>query len=44
MSESRLFSVKMRASRGSEHVSGAERIVMPSATLETVFALVWRAL
>ena len=34
----------MRASRGSEHVSGAERIVTPSATPETVSALVRRAL
>ncbi len=44
MSEDRLFSVKMRASRGGEHVSGAERIVAPSATPETVSALVRRAL
>ena len=44
MSENRLLSVKMRASRGSEHVSGAERIVTPSATPETVSALVRRAL
>ena len=44
MSESRLFSVKMRASRGGEHVSGAERIVTPSATPETASALVRRAL
>ena len=44
MSESRLFSVKMRASRGCEHVSGAERIVTPSATPETASALVRRAL
>lgn len=44
MSEDRLLSVKMRASRGSEHVSGAERIVTPSATPETVSALVRRAL
>ena len=44
MSDSRLFSVKMRASRGCEHVSGAERIVTPSATPETASALVRRAL
>ena len=44
MSEDSLFSVKMRASRGGEHVSGAERIVAPSATPETVSALVRRAL
>ena len=42
MSESRLFSVKMRASRGGEHVSGAERIVSPSATMDTAAALVRR--
>ncbi|MBR1588826.1 MAG: 6-carboxyhexanoate--CoA ligase, partial [Kiritimatiellae bacterium] len=44
MSDSRLFSVKMRASRGNEHVSGAERIVAPAATPETAAALVKRAL
>ena len=44
MSENRLFSVKMRASRGGEHVSGAERIVAPSATPETAASLVRRAL
>ena len=44
MSEGHLFSVKMRASRGGEHVSGAERIVAPSATPEVASALVRRAL
>ena len=44
MSDGRLFSVKMRASRGSEHVSGAERIVAPYAAPETAAALVRRAL
>ena len=44
MSDGRLFSVKMRASRVGEHVSGAERIVAPSAAPETAAALVKRAL
>ncbi|MBR0056192.1 MAG: 6-carboxyhexanoate--CoA ligase, partial [Kiritimatiellae bacterium] len=44
MSDGRLFSVKMRASRGGEHVSGAERIVAAQAAPETAAALVRRAL
>ncbi len=44
MSDARLFSVKMRASRCDEHVSGAERIVAPAAAPETAAALVRRAL
>ena len=44
MSDGSLFSVKMRASRGSEHVSGAERIVPSSAAPRTAAALVTRAL
>ena len=44
MSDTRLFSVKMRASQGGEHVSGAERIVAPAAAPETAASLVKRAL
>ena len=44
MSDTRLFSVKMRASQGGEHVSGAERIVAPAAAPETAALLVKRAL
>ena len=44
MSDGRLFSVKMRASRSGEHVSGAERIVAAQAAPETAAALVRRAL
>ena len=44
MSDGRLFSLKMRASRGAEHVSGAERIVSAAAAPETAAALVRRAL
>ncbi len=44
MSDGRLLSVKMRASREGEHVSGAERIVSPAAAPETAAALVRRAL
>lgn len=44
MSDGRLFSVKMRAARGAEHVSGAERIVSAAAAPETASALVRRAL
>ncbi|MBQ6246773.1 MAG: 8-amino-7-oxononanoate synthase [Kiritimatiellae bacterium] len=44
MSDGRLFSVKMRASRGGDHVSGAERIVAAQAAPETAAALVRRAL
>ena len=44
MNDGRLFSVKMRASREGEHVSGAERIIAPSAAPDTAAALVKRAL
>ena len=44
MSDTRLFSVKMRASQGGEHVSGAERIVAPAAAPDTAASLVKRAL
>ncbi len=40
----RLYSVKMRASCGGAHVSGAEKIVPPAAVPRTASALVERAL
>ena len=44
MNESRLLSVKMRASARGEHVSGAERIVPAAAAPRVAAALVARAL
>ncbi len=44
MPDGRLYSVKMRASQGARHISGAERIVPEKAAAKTVAALAARAL
>ena len=44
MSEDRLFSVKMRASRNGEHISGAERIAPDAAVPALAAAMAGRAL
>lgn len=42
--ENLMFSIKMRASRGEEHISGAERIVPPGAVSSVALAMASRAL